>query len=47
MAYPDSWIYRLDDDGIARISYEETEHYQVTRDFLTHRNMMLNVLLAE
>jgi predicted ATPase len=47
MAYPDSWIYCLDDDGIARISYEETEHYQVTRDFLTHRNMMLNVLLAE
>ena len=47
MAYPDAWIYRLDDDGITRLSYEETEHYQVTKDFITHRNMMLDVLLAE
>ena len=47
MAYPDAWIYHLEDDGIKRVSYEETEHFQVTRDFLTHRNMMLDILLAE
>jgi len=47
MAYPDAWIYRLDDDGITRLSYEETEHYQATRDFLNHHEMMLDILLAE
>ena len=47
MAYPDAWIYSLDDDGIRRVSYEETEHYQVTRDFLNNYEMMLNVLLAD
>jgi predicted ATPase len=47
MAYPDAWIYNLDEDGIRRIPYEETEHYQVTRDFLNNHEMMLNVLLAD
>jgi predicted ATPase len=47
MAYPNAWIYSLDDDGIRRIAYEETEHYQVTRDFLTHYEVMLEILLAD
>ena len=47
MAYPNAWIYSLDDEGITRTSYEETEHYQVTRDFLTHYEMMLEILLAD
>jgi predicted ATPase len=47
MAYPKAWIYSLDEDGITRITYEETEHYQVTRDFLNNHQMMLDVLLAE
>ncbi len=47
MAYPEAWIYRLDEDGITRIAYEETEHYQITRDFLNNHQMMLKVLLAE
>lgn len=47
MAYPHAWIYCLDDDGITRLSYVETEHYQVTRDFLNYHEMMLNTLLAE
>jgi predicted ATPase len=47
MAYPDAWIYSLDEKSIARISYEETEHYQVTKDFLNNHQMMLNILLAE
>jgi predicted ATPase len=47
MAYPDAWIYGLEEDGITRISYEETEHYQVTRDFLNNHEMMLNILLAD
>ena len=47
MAYPDAWIYHLDEDGITRLSYEEMEHYQVTQDFLNHHKMMLRILLAE
>ena len=47
MAYPDAWIYSLTPEGIDRIAYEETEHYQVTRDFLNNTEMMLDVLLAD
>ena len=47
MAYPHSWIYNLDEGGISRMAYEETEHYQVTRDFLNSHQMMLDVLLAD
>lgn len=35
MAYPGALIYCLAPDGIRRVAYEETEHYTVTRDFLT------------
>jgi predicted ATPase len=44
MAYPDAWIYRCGVDGIDRVDYEDTEHYQVTRDFLDNRERMLKVL---
>ncbi len=47
LAYPDSWIYRLDVTGIRRVTYEETEHFKVTRAFLTRRNKMLQILMAE
>lgn len=46
MAYPDAWIYACTEDGIRRVAYEETEHYQVTRNFLLHPQRMLDVLLA-
>jgi predicted ATPase len=45
MAYPDAWIYSCAKDGIRRIEYAETEHYQVTRDFLSDPQRMLQVLL--
>jgi predicted ATPase len=45
MAYPDAWIYAFDGEGIRRVAYEETEHYQVTRDFLANPQRMLDVLL--
>ena len=35
MAYPDAWIYQIGSDGLQRIAYEKTEHYLVTRDFLS------------
>lgn len=34
MAYPRATIYLLGPDGIAPVAYQDTEHYQVTRDFL-------------
>jgi predicted ATPase len=46
MAYPDAWIYNLTPNGIERVSYKETEHYQGTRDFLTNTEIMLDVLFA-
>ena len=45
MAYPDATIYQFGADGIRAIAYEETEHYQVTRDFLADPQRMLRVLL--
>jgi predicted ATPase len=47
MAYPGATIYQLDETGIREIAYEETEHYQVTRDFLNQRERMLRVLMEE
>ena len=44
MAYPDSWIYECGAEGIRRIAYEDTEHYQVTKDFLANPKRMLDVL---
>jgi predicted ATPase len=45
MAYPDAWIYECGADGIRRVAYEDTEHYQVTRSFLVNPERMLQVLL--
>ena len=46
MAYPDAYIYAFSQKGIQRIAYEDTEHFRVTRDFLSNRQRMLKVLLA-
>jgi len=47
LGYPNAWIYQVSEHGVDRIEYEDTDHYQVTRNFLTRREMMLDVLLAE
>lgn len=46
MAYPNSVIYSFSKQGIARIAYEETEHYRITRDFLSNPARMLGELLG-
>jgi len=38
LAYPAAQIYRLGGAGIAAVAYEDTEHFQITRDFLNHRD---------
>lgn len=45
MAYPDAWIYSCSVNGLEKIDYFETEHYQITRDFLLNPERMLRVLL--
>ncbi len=34
LSYPGATIYKFDEHGINKISYEDTEHFQVTKDFL-------------
>ncbi len=47
MAYPNAFIYSFSSAGIERVDYHDTEHYRITRDFLTHPERMLSVLLAK
>ncbi|MCC3376052.1 AAA family ATPase [Cohnella sp. REN36] len=47
MAYPGARILRFDEDGIAPIAYEDTDHYRLTRDFLNDRERYFRALFAE
>ena len=41
MSYPGAKIIQLDDAGPREVAYEETEHYQVTKQFFDRRELML------
>jgi predicted ATPase len=47
MAYPDARIYLLDFEGIREVAYTDTEHYLVTRGFLSNPQRTLKILLAD
>jgi predicted ATPase len=47
MAYPDACIYLLEGDCVREVAYQETEHYQITRGFLSNPKRSLSVLLEE
>jgi predicted ATPase len=47
MAYPEATIYHLSEKGLAPIPYEQTEHFQITRDFLNHRETYLHHLFQD
>ena len=47
MAYPDARIYPLDGGGVREVAYTDTEHYLVTRGFLSNPQRSLSVLLRE
>lgn len=47
MAYPDAWVYFLSSDSIRRVPYDETEHYLVSRGFLSNPKRTLAILLDE
>src|SRR5258705_2141143 len=38
-------LYHCSADGISQVAYKDTEHFQVTRDFLSNPERMLRVLL--
>ena len=47
LAYPGSTIYEFTAEGIRTTTYEETDHFRITRDFLNRYPGMLRTLLAE
>jgi predicted ATPase len=46
MAYPGALIYLLSPDGMKPIAYEDTEHFQITRDFLANRESFFKHLFT-
>jgi predicted ATPase len=46
MAYPEAHIYACTSQGLELLSYEETDHYRVMRQFMLNPKRMLNMLLA-
>ncbi len=44
LAFPDAIIYEFTERGIAPVKYEDTEHYQLTRDFLLRRDRFFREL---
>ena len=47
MAYPNSKKYLFSDSEIREVKYIETDHYQITKDFLNQYRVMLDVLLED
>ena len=47
LSYPHAKIFLFDESGVSEIAYEDTEHYQVTRDFLNNYPRRLEQLLED
>ena len=47
LSYPNAKIILFDKSGVAEVSYEDTEHYAVTRDFLNNYPRRLEQLLQD
>ena len=47
LGYPEADILSFDGEGITKIDYEETEHYQITHYFLQNRERMLAELFKD
>ncbi len=47
MAYPNSKILYLDDNGINEILYEDTDHFKITKSFLNNPEDFITKLLLE
>lgn len=47
MAYPNCYIYLLGERGIKKITFTETEHFQITQAFLNRHERMVQILLED
>lgn len=47
MAYPDSIIYEIKDNKIKKVNVEETDHFQITKSFLSNKEKFLRILLND
>ncbi|MFD2656756.1 AAA family ATPase [Gracilibacillus thailandensis] len=47
LGYPEATIFSFDDDHIQEVAYENTDHYQITRYFLEHRERFLREILKD
>lgn len=46
LAYPNADIFLLDENGITKVRYEETEHYQITKSFLDNPDKYFKLLFC-
>jgi predicted ATPase len=46
MSYPEAVIYCLESNGLREVAYADTEHYLVTRGFLSNPQKSLSILLS-
>nr|WP_227591459.1 AAA family ATPase [Acinetobacter sp. Marseille-Q1620] len=47
LAYPYAKIYQFSDTGIREISYEDTDHYRMTKDFLINYQKRIHQIIEE
>ncbi len=47
MAYPKSEILQFSDSGIQKVAYKDTEHYQITKQFIDRPEQMMKYLLQK
>ncbi len=47
MSYPDADIYELNEEGIRKTTYKETEHYRITKDFIDKPEVMYRHLFSD
>jgi predicted ATPase len=46
LAYPNALIYQLDEEGIHKVNYEDTEHFRLTKYFLDNHEEMTRTLMG-
>ena len=47
LAYPRAKIYQFSSLGIMEVKYTETEHFEVTKEFLNNYESMLEILMSD
>lgn len=47
MGYPNASILSFDNGSIEEVDYEMTDHYQITKYFLEHREKILGDILDD